>query len=337
MTKKPEIGGTLLKLLYKTQLPAAAPSCHASTLCLVPGEKGEPDRMLAAWFAGTRESADDVEIWLSSSAQGPDGTFSAWSEPARMSAPTEDACWNPVLWAEGRNVTLFFKRAKKITLWKTFVRRSEDGGKTFGPEAELVPGDESGGRGPVKDKPVRLSDGTLLAGASWESPDGKIWRAFFDRSEDGGRTFARTEFLTPEDGKRVRLIQPSVWEDRDGVHALLRSDSGHIWRADSEDCGKTWSPAKETDMPNNNSGLDAVCLPDGRLVLACNPVGSDWGARTPLSLFVSESGGQTWKRELDLAAGPGEYSYPAVISAGDRIYCTFTWQRKRICFCEVEI
>ena len=71
-------------------------------------------------------------------------------------------------------------------------------------------------------------------------------------------------------------------------------------------------------MPNNNSGLDAVCLPDNRLVLACNPVGSDWGARTPLSLFVSESGGQTWKRELDLAAGPGEYSYPAVISAGDR-------------------
>ena len=131
------------------------------------------------------------------------------------------------------------------------------------------------------------------------------------------------------DGKRVRLIQPSVWEDRDGVHALLRSDSGHIWRADSDDCGKTWSPAKETDMPNNNSGLDAVCLPDNRLVLACNPVGSDWGARTPLSLFVSESGGQTWKRELDLAAGPGEYSYPAVISAGDRIYCTFTWQRKR--------
>ena len=336
ITKNTRIGGILLKLLYKTFLTAGAPSCHASTLCFVPGADGEPDRMLCAWFAGTRESADDVEIWLSSSCRGKDGAFAQWSEPAVMSRITDEACWNPVLYANGRDVTLFFKRGKQITAWKTFVRHSSDGGASFGPESELVPGD-SGGRGPVKDKPVRLSDGTLLAGASHENPEGTVWRAFFDRSEDGGTSWTRTGYLELAGDGKTRLIQPSVWEDGDGVHALLRSDSGRIWRADSSDLGRSWGPAYPSEMPNNNSGIDCVSLADGRLVLVCNPVGSRSGGRTPLSLFVSESGGAEWKRELDLARGPGEYSYPAVISVRDRLYCSFTWRRQRICCCEIGI
>ncbi len=337
MTKKDRIGVNLLKVLSKTLLPEAAPSCHASSLCFLPGTDGEKNRLLCAWFAGARESADDVEIWLSAGTEDADGLFTGWSEPVMMSRPTDEACWNPVLYAEGEHVTLFFKRSKKITSWKTFVRRSADGGRTWDEERELVPGDCSGGRGPVKDKPIPLSSGALLSGASHDSPDGKIWRAFFDRSEDGGSTWDRTEYLVPD--PPARLIQPTLWEDEGGVHALLRSDAGRIYRADSQDDGKTWSAAYPTDLPNNNSGIDLARLPspDGRLALACNPVASDWGARTPLTLFVSRDGGKSWFREADLERGPGEYSYPALIAAGGRLFCSFTWQRKRIAVAEIGV
>lgn len=324
-----------MKLLSEILLPPASRSCHASTICLVPGP-GSEKNLLSAWFGGDRESADNVEIWLSRGTADEDGHFTRWSEPTQVSRTTDEACWNPVLWADprtgGRDVSLFFKRGGRITAWKTFVRRSSDGGLTWDAEEELVPGDESGGRGPVKDKPVLLKNGVLLAGASHESPDGKIWRAFFDCSEDGGRTWERTDYLSTRGP--VRLIQPTIWEDGDGVHALLRSDSGEIWRADSADGGKSWSAAYPIPMPNNNSGIDLTALPDGRIALACNPVGGDWGARTPLTLAVSENGGESWKRELDFARGPGEYSYPALIADGERLYCSFTWRRERIMVAE---
>ena len=320
-----------MKLIEKELIyPAGGgptPSCHASTLCLLPD-----GRIRAAWFGGRHESADDVEIWSSVREEG------RWSVPEQMSRTTDEACWNPVLYRVGDDVTLFFKRGHKIAHWKTFARRSSDGGRTFGEEAELIPGDESGGRGPVKDKPVLLSDGTLIAGASHESEDGKIWRAFFDLSRDGGRSWTRTPYLgTPEP---MRLIQPALWEDADGVHALLRSDAGAVCRADSKD-GRTWSAAYRTGLPNNNSGIDCALIPDGspngRLALVCNPVGRDWGARTPLSLLVSADGGGTWKRELDLARGEGEYSYPAVIFTGSELLITYTWNRKSVAFARVEI
>ena len=93
----------------------------------------------------------------------------------------------------------------------------------------------------------------------------------------------------------------------------------------------------KTALPNNNSGIDGTALPDGRLVLVCNPVGQDWGARTPLSVLVSGDGGRTWKRELDLARGEGEYSYPAVIAADGELLVTFTWNRRTVAFARIEI
>ena len=55
------------------------------------------------------------------------------------------------------------------------------------------------------------------------------------------------------------------WESEPGkVHALSRTGSGKVWRTDSVDGGLTWSEYEVTDLPNNNSGLDALRLADGR-------------------------------------------------------------------------
>src|SRR4051812_15718656 len=65
-------------------------SCHASTIAETPGG------LVAAWFGGTREGAEDVTIWLARRASG------RWTAPVEVAdGKQEDGrrfpCWNPVL------------------------------------------------------------------------------------------------------------------------------------------------------------------------------------------------------------------------------------------------
>ena len=71
----------------------------------------------------------------------------------------------------------------------------------------------------------------LTALADEESHQEEGWQAFVDVSEDGGETFTRSPNVAmPED---VGVIQPTLWESNVGVHMMLRSNAGHIYRADS--------------------------------------------------------------------------------------------------------
>jgi predicted neuraminidase len=296
--------------------------CHASTLLPLPG-----GRILAAWFGGTGEGQPDVAIWSATRGRG------GWSPPVRLAKVRNEAHWNPVLFATApESLHLHFKVGSAIASWETWCADSEDGGRTWSRPRELVPGDR-GGRGAVKNKPIALADGTWLAPASLESDE--RWDVFVDRSEDGGRTWHAGD-LVPLDHERfpgLGVIQPSLWESEPGhVHMLVRSTCGSICRSDSEDGGRSWSPIRRTDLPNNNSGLDLVRLGDGVLALACNPVAGDWAPRTPLSLLLSFDNGATWPRRLDLESGAGEYSYPAVVAAGEDLAVTYTWRRQRIAF-----
>ncbi len=296
--------------------------CHASTV--LDAGNGE---LLCAWFGGTQERNPDVAIWLSRFSNG------AWSAPRSVAKISPMAHWNPVLFrdAEG-TVYLFFKVGKTEPVWKTYWQQSNDNGATWSAAVELVPGD-TGGRGPVKNKPIILSNGTWLAGASTELHKDV---PFADCSTDRGKTWTRSEDWVI-DKKALwgsGAIQPTVWESPAGkVHALLRSNGGRIWRSDSEDFGKTWSPIRATELPNNNSGIDLLRLEDGRLLLVYNPIGKDEGARTPLDLAVSPDNGATWKPFAHLENDPDpetEYSYPAIVRTKSGIAISYTWRRERI-------
>ena len=132
-------------------------------------------------------------------------------------------------------------------------------------------------------------------------------------------------------------IQPSLWEDGAGVHALLRTSQGYLYRTDSEDLGRSWSQPASSGIPNNNSGIDLVKAPDGTLYLACNPVGENWGARSPISLLISKDGGAHWEHLTHLVTMPGEYSYPAVLWQDGCLLITHTWQRKSIQFWKIRL
>lgn len=306
--------------------------CHASTLA--PTRDGG---LLCAWFAGTREAAPDVGVWLSRFHQG------AWSTPERVAKIADLAHWNPVLFsAPDGEILLFFKVGATIPRWRTFVMRSSDGGAVWSEARELVPGD-TGGRGPVRSKPLVLSDGSWLAPASTEQVENHpgSWCAFVDRSRDRGHTWERSPDFSV-DPTRISgpgVIQPALWESAPGrVHALLRTGGGVIARTDSNDDGRTWSPVRPTALPNNNSGIDVLRLDDGRVLLAYNPVAENWGPRTPLTLAVSTDNGETWRDmghvedddALQTQNGSPEYSYPTLVRTPSGVALSYTWRRERV-------
>lgn len=312
-------------------LESVTPSCHASTV--LPLDDGT---VVAAWFGGTMEGENDVKIWVSVR------DSERWAEPYSIAVDGEALPhWNPVLFErENGDIILYFKYGKPIPKWVTYYCISKDGGKNFSKPQILVPGDNDGGRGPVKNKAIRLSDGRVMAPASRESLR-KSWKCFVDISEDDGLTFTHSKFvLRPKkDRKTVNMIQPTLWEDEKGIHMFVRTNMGHVYRSDSKDGGMTWCKAYETPMGNPNSGIDVVKTDKGNLVMVMNPIFENWGDRAPLVLIASEDGGDNFTEifKCEATEGDHEFSYPAMVVKGNILHITYTHQRKGIVYQRVEI
>ena len=299
-------------------------SCHASTLV----ELNNRD-ILVAWFGGTAEKNPDTAIWYSRYKDG------NWSYPEVLADEEGIALWNPVFFntLDGRFV-LYYKVGVNERKWYTKFIISEDNGLSWTDPEELVPGDV-GGRGPVKNKPIVLHDGTWLAPASDES---SYWNSFVDISEDKGKTWMASPYVELDYSKfnGEGVIQPTLWESEPNVvHMLLRSSNGWIYRSDSSDGGRTWCPIYKTSLPNNNSGFDVVKLEDGTLVLIYNPINKNWGPRNIIVVSVSKDNGLTWPYTCTLEDNEdikAEYSYPSIIANGNEVAMTYTWKRERIAF-----
>ena len=314
-------------------LPCAM--CHASTLLPL-----DEHTVLCAFFGGSYEGKSDTAIYLTRIEDGKSG------DAIKLFA-SDEAHWNPVLfkYPDG-HIGIIFKVGNVIASWRSYIASSYDGGKTFSEPQELVAGDE-GGRGPVRNQPIVLSKhhaGRFLCPASLE--DG-YWRAFTDNSDDGMRTLHKSNEITlsqeeldatDTSSKDIAVseqsfagrgvIQPTLWEDIEGVHMLLRSTVGFIMRSDSKDAGDTWCKPYKLEVPNNNSGIDLDVF-KGRIYLACNPVQGNWGLRSPISLMSSEDGIHFVKEE-DMDTEKAEFSYPCVHACEDALYVSYTDRRKNI-------
>lgn len=303
-------------------------SCHASTLLRLPDGS-----ILAAWFAGSDEGNDDVRICYAKK------EADKWSEPQFIATDKNLPHWNPVLYLKkDGTIRLFFKTGKKIPHWITEYCDSYDGGKSWTKPQILVEGDTSGGRGPVKNKCIRTSEGLLLAPASTEQR--KQWRCFIDISEDDGNTWEKQPYIVRPATLPVglvKMIQPTLWEDDSKViHALMRTDKGFIYHSYSQDGGRKWTKAAKTDIPNNNSGIDCVRM-NNDIYLVCNPVEDNWGERSPIVLMKSADNGNSFDTVAVIEERKGgEFSYPAIITDGSRLFITYTYDRKNIVYCEIE-
>jgi predicted neuraminidase len=292
---------------------APFPQCHASTIVETRGG------LVAAWFGGTREKHSDVGIWVSRH-DGEKWTAPVQVADGKQAEGPQQPCWNPVLFRpKDGPLMLFYKVGPNPDKWWGMLRTSKDDGKTWS-DARRLP---DGILGPIKNKPVQLADGDILAPTSTEH-DG--WRVHFERSGDGGKTWEATPPLN--DGKKLAAIQPSILFHKGGkLQAVGRTRQGKVFEVWSADGGKTWGKMELTALPNPNSGIDAVTLADGRQLIVYNHTAS---GRSPLNVALSDDG-KTWKAAVVLESEPGEYSYPAVIQAADGlVHVTYTWKRERV-------
>ena len=334
--------------------PLGAAQSHASSL-LVSGEA-----VLVAWFAGTHEGAADTRIHVARG--GLDGVFA--TPVVVADAPV--AHWNPVLASgpDGR-VWLFFRRGSRIDTWTTWVCHSADAGRTWTQASELVPDDRSGGRGPVRQAPVAYADAWVAPGSVEVWSDPPVWDSFVDVCDDAT---AWRRVVLPLDHARVRgagSIQPALVTGSQGqLVVLTRATGGATLRSETSD-PLHWPALVPCGLPNNNSGLAAVGLPDGRLAAVHNTATQDWGSRGHLAVSTSADDGLSWrfrvslegepangKRSLDpgpdgspvtaavsgvVTSGEGEYSYPSASVVGDELWVTYTWQRRGIALARVPL
>lgn len=299
---------------------ASFPSCHSATIAET------PTGLVAAYFGGTRERHPDVEIYVSRKVNG------VWLAPVSVANGIQNEklrlpTWNPVLYqVPGGDLLLFYKIGPKPSEWWGMMRSSKDGGISWS-EAKKLP---EGYIGPVKNKPVLLSNGNLFCPSSKE---GNGWKIHFEVTKDNGATW-RT--IGPLEGAGLDAIQPSILDHGQGkLQILARSRNRALVESWSADNGETWSPLVKTTLPNNNSGTDALTLKDGRHVLVYNhvlpPGDLAKGPRTPLNVAVSKDG-KTWYAALILEDSPiSQYSYPAVIQTADGLlHFIYTWRREKI-------
>jgi predicted neuraminidase len=302
-------------------------SCHASTIVQL--RNGD---FLAAWFGGSAEGNAYVAIWASRR------THYGWSAPFQLVREPNTPTWNPVLFhsKDGR-LWLYYKFGAGPSTWKASRIFSTDEGKTWSPPERLP----EGILGPIKDKPLILDDGTIVSGSSVETL--QAWHVQIERSADNGITWTKSAPITvPQESPApiipYGIIQPAI-VSLDGanhlrLYARSTSNIGNICVADSNDAGVSWTEARATNIPNPNSGIDAVRLRDGRIILIYNNTRT---GRTPLNLAVS-SDGENFKMFATLESDPGEFSYPAIIQGtnGD-LHITYTWNRARIKYARVPL
>ena len=311
-------GDAVLKSEFLFEI-AATPACHASTIAET------QEGLVAAWFGGTYEKHPDVGIWVSRYERG------QWSNPTEVANGVQTdgsrhPTWNPVLFQPTRGrLLLFYKVGPNPAKWWGMLMTSNDGGRTWSVLRRLP----EGILGPIKNKPVAL-EGTLLCPTSTE--DGG-WRVHFERTKDLGKTWQR---IGPVKAEGIGAIQPAILHHSEShLQAIGRTQQDRVFTVESTDGGNTWGEMSLLDLPNPNSGIDAVTLADSRHLLVYNHTArtkGKWEAgREVLNVAVSTDG-KTWQAALVLEKEAGqEFSYPAVIQTKDGlVHITYTWKRQRI-------
>jgi predicted neuraminidase len=274
--------------------------------------------LLAAWFGGPR--ARDPENSIYSARYN--GTN--WHEPRKVvegwDGSSRCQCWNPVLFQPSHGpLLLFYKTGASPETWRGMLTTSTNAGATWS-EPRRLP---DGFVGPVRNKPVELSDGSLLCGSSTE--DGG-WSVRMERALKSAGNWEKTEPLN--DPLAVEAIQPTILaHDRTTIQILCRTKQGFVAESWSKDAGTNWGPIALTRIPNPNSAIDAVRLADGRFLLVYNHSRSE---RNVLNLALSRDG-RNWETALVIEKGQGEFSYPAIIQTrAKRVHITYSWNRQRI-------
>jgi len=131
-------------------------------------------------------------------------------------------------------------------------------------------------------------------------------------------------------------IQASIAKKADGSLVAYMRDNGlppkrlHI--STSKDNGLTWSPVRDSSLPNPGSGADIVTMRNGRWALAYNDTED---GRHSLAVSISTDEGKSWRhtrhiesdtRDRQIATDSG---YPSIIQGRDgTLHAVYSYHHK---------
>jgi len=322
-------GRVTLTELSNAHIPAprGMPSAHASTLAALPG-----NRMLAFWWAGSRESGPDVKVFASTWANG------GWSAPSmvvsRESLGAElgfgvRRIGNPVAWTDRAGRIHLYVVATGLGGWaaaRIAHLVSLDQGKHFHVRRILPTSPLFNTSALVRTAPLPLSDGGWWLPVYFEIGNKYPMLMAFD-AEGNPTSLARI-------GNSTSTLQPAlVAVSKHEVRAVMRDDSEQqlVQHAASVDGGATWQDLPALDLPNYSTSVAAIRLTSGQFLMLHNHVEGGASARSILRLSISNDM-RTWRTVADIAKGPAgdEFSYPSMQQVGDELHITYTWQRQAI-------
>jgi len=320
--------------------------------------------LLVCWFHGSGErTADDVLIqaarWNRSSGK--------WTDRFTMADTPGFPETNPVLFLDGRQRLFFLWPLIVAHRWETALmkyRISTDYQQPSGPprwefqdNIVLIPqniaertrefaGATAAGSGPLAERAKKLiehAEDEYFSRMGWftrthpqQLPSGRILAPMYSDgfsfgimaiSDDQGYTWRGSEPIVG-----AGCIQPSVVRKNDGTLVAYLRDNGpppkraHI--SFSKDDGVTWTPARDTEIPNPGSSLEAIRLANGHWIMVYNDLEQK---RYSLVAALSDDEGATWKWKRHLEGSPShpsrnEYHYPSVIQAKDgAIHVTYSY------------
>lgn len=312
---------------------AREPKAHSGTLVEM-----ADGRLVAAWYAGSGEGARDVAIQLST--RGQDGT---WSEPRAIFRREEVASalqryvhslGNPLLFTDGSDrLGLLFVSiaAGKWSGSSMNLAWSSDAGQTWTRPEKLTLNPLGNLSALPRNPPVPLVGGGYAV-PIYEEFLGRFPELLWIRPREPGALAAVSRMAGG-----MSVFQPSVVALSAGRGlAFYRDDSGtgRVFLAGSSDRGRTWGEGRASELPNVDSGVCALRLPDGRLLCAVND--SPNRKRENLRLALSSDDGQTWRYIATLAEERGEnFDYPYMILGRDgRIRMLYSSRGTRIVYAE---
>ncbi|MDG2224469.1 MAG: exo-alpha-sialidase [Rubripirellula sp.] len=176
------------------------------------------------------------------------------------------------------------------------------------------------------DEPVRMPDGNFITGG--QDKDGLPVVAI----SHGDDLLQWDTVLIPYERRlKPSYAETTVWSEDDRVIAVIRGGAGVAWVSISEDCGRTWSKARPSNLPMPRAKAYLGKLSTGQLYLLSNLQNRD-----TLVVSVSRPGEQTLSQMWRIRHGesvpprfPGaakgkQWSYPYGYEHDGKLYVVYS-------------
>ena len=335
---------------------------HAPQLCWI-----KEDCLACVWMAGGQEGTSGMSIYMSELKDG----RGRWTKPKNISQDKNRSEQNPLLFLDGDGKLQLVHTAQCSRELEDNSWQSQ--GSSFSMQWTAVLRSQNrklqGGRWSKANN--LLDESAFCRHPPYRRVDGSFLLPIYRSLETGGafgHDFSQVLILG-NDGKSIEAcidVPNSIGRVHGSI--VISSDSKNLLQffrsrlADRIYCsignldGTSWTEPTPTNLPNNNSSIQAYRLASGKLAMIFNRfclVDEDcdavkpWGeakwprTRWPLSIAISDDDGCSWPwvRDIDTGYGfcglenwqlNGQLAYPSLVEGypGD-LHIAYSWAGRR--------